>query len=267
MGPYALRACPDCRLEFLDPQPDESVLKSIYSDDYFLGASDEAAALRRSEMKSATAALFIDTLARLVEPAGTELLEIGCGHGEGLLAARDRGFAVTGVEISPHAAAVANRRLGAGTVELALPHRLFGAVLAADVIEHARDPEAWLAQVYELLRPGGVLMLITPSLDSWTRRLMRRHWMEYKTEHLYYFGALSMRRLLEHGGFADIRIAPSRKVVTIDYLARHFERFRVPLVSPILGSFRKILPASLAHRHLRLPAGGLMAIARKPGEA
>src|ERR1700691_4205040 len=51
---YALRSCPECKVEFLDPQPDDTVLAAIYNDRYFLGEQSDAAAERRSRMKSAT---------------------------------------------------------------------------------------------------------------------------------------------------------------------------------------------------------------------
>jgi SAM-dependent methyltransferase len=268
---YALRACPACRLEFLDPPPDDSVLAAIYSDSYFLGGTSEEAAARRSRMKSATGALYINALAGLVRPENTDLLEIGCGHGEVLLEAHNRGFRVSGVEISAHAAAIANRRLGVPAVSvggieaLSLAREHFGAVLAADVIEHVRDPQGWLLRIRDLLIPGGMLLLITPSLDSWTRRLMRSRWMEYKVEHLYYFSAASIRLLLERCGFDEIRVSPSRKVLTVDYLSRHFDRFRVPILSPLIGLLRPAIPGRIAHRHLLVPASGLMATARKAG--
>lgn len=265
---YALHACPACHLEFLDPQPDDAVLAAIYDDHYFLGESTEAAA-RRSQMKAATGALYIDVLARLGRPENAHLLEVGCGHGEVLLEARSRGFRVSGVEISAHATAIANRRLGdaavsVGLIEtLPLPHAHFSAVLAADVIEHVRDPEAWLLRIRELLIPDGVLLLITPSLDSWSRRLLRSRWMEYKIEHLHYFSAASIRLLLERCGFHQIQVSPARKVLTFDYVARHFDRFRVPVLSPLITLSRRAVPAAIAHRHVLVSAGGLMATARK----
>jgi SAM-dependent methyltransferase len=268
---YALRACPDCRLEFLDPQPDDPTLASIYGDGYFLGEGGYDAAARRSKMKSATGALYIDALAKLVRPEDTDLLEIGCGHGEVLLAARNRGFRVSGIELSAHAASIANRCLASpavsvGTLETqSLAHDRFGAVLAADVIEHVRDPQGWLRRIHELLAPGGILLLVTPSLDSWTRRLLRTRWMEYKVEHLYYFSAVSIRRLLEGCGFEDIRVSPSRKVLTLDYVSRHFDRFRVPILSPLISLLRRAVPGQIAHRHLLIPASGLLAVARKAG--
>jgi SAM-dependent methyltransferase len=265
-----LRACRECQLEFLDPQPDDSVLAAIYSDAYFLGERSDEAVERRSKMKSATGALYIDALVKLVQP-DADLLEIGCGHGEVLLEARKRGFRVSGIEVSAHAAAIANRCLGAqavsvGTIEtLPLARDHFGAVLAADVIEHVRHPEDWLLRIHELLIPGGALLLITPSLDSWTRRLLRSRWMEYKVEHLYYFSAASIRLLLGRCGFDEIRVSPSRKVLTIDYLSRHFDRFRVPILSPLIALLRRAVPSRIAHRHLLVSASGLMAVARKAG--
>ena len=197
--------------------------------------------------------------------------KIGCGHGEVLREARNRGFRVSGIELSAHAAATANRSLGApvvsvGTLEtLSLAREGFGAVLAADVIEHVRDPEGWLRRIHDLLAPGGILLLITPSLDSWTRRVLRARWMEYKVEHLYYFSAASLRRLLERCGFHVIRLSPSRKILTLDYIARHFKRFRVPMLTPLMGLLRLAVPGRIAHRHLLVPASGLLAVARKAG--
>jgi cyclopropane fatty-acyl-phospholipid synthase-like methyltransferase len=222
-------------------------------------------------MKSATGALYIDALAQQVKPENADLLEIGCGHGEVLLEAHNRGFRVSGIELSAHAAAVANRCLGAdavsvGTLETCpLTRDRFSAVLAADVIEHVRDPEGWLRRIHELLVPGGIVLLVTPSLDSWTRRILRSRWMEYKVEHLYYFSAASIRLLFERCGFDEIRVSPTRKVLTIDYISRHFGRFRVPVLSPLLNILRRAVPGGIAHRRLLVSAGGLMAIARKAG--
>jgi hypothetical protein len=52
-------------------------------------------------------------------------------------------------------------------------------------------------------------------------------------------------------------------VLTIDYIARHFSRFRVPILSPLIGLLRRAVPGRIAHRQLLLSASGLMAIARK----
>jgi hypothetical protein len=70
---------------------------------------------------------------------------------------------------------------------------------------------------------------------------------------------------LKRSGFDDIRVSPSRKVLTIDYLAQHFDRFRVPILSPLIGALRRLIPNRIAHRHMLVSASGLVATARKAG--
>ena len=136
-------------------------------------------------------------------------------------------------------------------------------VAFADVIEHVRDPKSFLQRVHHVLAPGGVVVLVTPALDSWSRRAMGSKWMEYKVEHLYYFSGRSIRKLLASCAFREIGIRPNRKVLTLDYLWRHFNRFKVPVVSPLITLIRRITPEALAHRHIVIPASGLIATARK----
>ena len=174
-------------------------------------------------MKSATAARYLDLAEEMLNGRGKRLLEIGCGHGDMLVEAYRRGFEVTGVEFGEHAAGIANKRLGFSAVStgaidtVALPDDYFDMVVFADVLEHVRDPRAFLRRVHEVLRAGGMVMLITPSLDSWSRRILGKKWMEYKIEHLFYFSARSIRLLLQDCAFAEIGVRSNRKVLTLDY--------------------------------------------------
>jgi 2-polyprenyl-3-methyl-5-hydroxy-6-metoxy-1,4-benzoquinol methylase len=171
---YPVYRCGGCGCEFLAPQPDDNALAEIYSAHYFLGDHNEASDQRVAALKSATAALYLDHLAPTLEGKGTRFLEIGCGSGDLLVEAQARSFEVHGVEYSPAATATANQRLGPevvrqGTIEnTSLPVGYFDLIAACDVIEHTRDPKAFLDRAHALLRPGGAVFLVTPSLDSWS---------------------------------------------------------------------------------------------------
>ena len=52
-------------------------------------------------------------------------------------------------------------------------------------------------------------------------------------------------------------------MLTIDYISRHFDRFRVPVLSPLISLLRAGGSRPIAHRHLLVSASGLMATARK----
>ncbi len=267
---YPVYRCIGCGCEFLEPQPDDRTLAEIYDAEYFLGDHDAASDQRVAALKSATSALYLDRLAPTSAGDRPRLLEIGCGTGDLLLQAQSRQFEVNGVEYSAVAAATANQRLGAdvvhaGTIENAsLPLGQFDIIAACDVIEHTRHPRSFLDTAYALLRPGGMIFLVTPSLDSWSRKLLGKRWMEYKVEHLFYFGRKSLERLLTDAGFERPMFAGNRKVLSLDYMYRHFERFPVGMLTPFFRLARRCAPERLAQRHWVLPASGVLVMARKP---
>lgn len=267
----AIYSCDSCGVQFVHPQPSDEALASIYSENYFLGSEDEAAANRVAELKRATAALYMDTIGARLKTVAPRLLEIGCGSGDFLMEAQSRGFKVEGLEYSEHATRVANARLSsaavhAGSLEtVRFPANSYDVIVAFDVIEHVRNARYTLERLHSALAPGGVVAIVTPSLDSWSRRVLGRYWMEYKTEHLIYFGRKSLRRLLETTGFAEIEFTSNYKILSLDYIGRHFDRFRVPGISWVLRAILKVLPASLAHRKVKIVASGTMAFATKRG--
>ncbi len=265
----AIYCCHSCGVEFVHPQPSDETLAAIYSENYFLGSEDERAAKRVAELKRATAALYMDAIMARVKRIQPRLLEIGCGSGDFLMEAQSRGFEVQGLEYSEHATEVANARLSrpgvrAGSLEtVQLPANSYDVIVAFDVLEHVRNPTYTLECLHSALTPGGVVAIVTPSLDSWSRRVLGRYWMEYKTEHLVYFGRRSLTRLLEKTGFSEIDFASNYKVLSLDYVRRHFDRFRVPVISSLLRATLTVLPSKLVHRKIRIVASGTMAFATK----
>ena len=265
----AIYDCPSCGVQFVHPQPSDQTLASIYSENYFLGSEDERATARVVELKRATATLYMDMIVPRLRNVQRRLLEIGCGSGDFLMEAQSRGFDVEGLEYSEHATEVANARLSrpavrTGSLEtVQLVANRYDVIVAFDVVEHVRDPIYTLERLYSALLPGGVVAIVTPSLDSWSRRVLGKYWMEYKTEHLTYFGLKSLRRLLEKTGFAEIEFTSNYKILSLDYIGRHFDRFRVPIVSGVLRRILNVLPSGLLHRKLKVVASGTMAFAAK----
>lgn len=257
-------------MRFVDPQPDDATLEAIYTADYFLGERNPESEERVSHLKRATAAQYLNFLNQRLNVTKGCLLEVGCGTGDLLIEASHRGFEVAGIEISAHAVRVANQRLGAecvtvGTLDAApYDQSMFDVVIFADVIEHVRDPMDFLRRVCAVLKPGGITLLITPSLDSWSSRLLGGYWMEYKVEHLYYFSNKSITLAMQIAGFSDVLIIPNTKVLSFDYICHHFRRFPVPLITPLLLASRRLTPPFLAHRQLQLVASGIVAAGRKP---
>ena len=211
--------CTTCGFRFQHPQPDDEQLRQIYSANYFLGATDPHLAEHVCQLKTATANFYLD-IVKTTTAGPKRLLEIGCGDGYLLSAAESRGYEVTGIDYSEHAARRAQEKLKNGRVFVGdistanLPQGHFDFCILADVLEHVRDPDAFLRATACCLKPGGRILIATPSTDSWSALIMGARWMEYKTEHMSYFNRTTLTTLLAKSGFSSVDFLSGTKVVS-----------------------------------------------------
>jgi 2-polyprenyl-3-methyl-5-hydroxy-6-metoxy-1,4-benzoquinol methylase len=269
---YQVYICQNCGFRWLDPQPTDLELSEIYSDHYFLDEGDTKVMEIVKALKRATAILYLQQLAQGVSTfphTQSSLLEIGCGMGDFLLEAQSRGFIVSGLEVTDHLVEMANRRLGSSRVQKGylessgFEKASFDVVAFFDVLEHVRSPVDFMMHVSHLLRETGKVYIVTPSLDSWSAKFLGKNWMEYKVEHLSYFNKKAITILLEKTGFQKIRFHSNYKILNLDYINRHFVRFPVKGISPLVNFARKVIPDKLAYLPVKVIASGMAVIAEK----
>ena len=262
--------CNDCGLVFLNPQPSDRELARIYSEDYFLGSETTASRQSVSEMKQSTAKMYLSQVRRYSGMTKGRLLEVGCGDGDFLVIAEAEGWQVTGVEYSSAACKRAQTRLHQGEVlcgelpQANLAADQYDVCVLSDVIEHVRNPLDFMREVYRVLKPAGTVLIATPSIDSWSARLMKQKWMEFKAEHLSYFDRQTLQTALVRAGFREVVVEAGWKTLSLDYIRMHFERFPVPLVTPLVKLAIGLLPRAVRRKHRRMVASGLTALSRKP---
>lgn len=157
-----------------------------------------------------------------------DLLEIGCGPGQFLDAARDTGMRVEGIDRAP--TAEAPRRRGHLVHDLWFddfgpPVPRFDAIAMWEVIEHVPDPGALLQRARAWLRPGGFLALSTPSSSGLpARALGPRFPMVSPPDHLALFSRRGLQSLLGAAGFDPVRWT-SFSGLARPQLQRGFQRF------------------------------------------
>lgn len=263
--------CTHCGLQLTNPQPSDAELAAIYGPNYVLVENDAAGEAMVLQSKRATADHYLDVLAAAGVPTRGRLLEIGCGQGNFLRQAANRGFDVTGVEYSQFACERARANLdGRGQVlqgeitVLADEASAYDVCVLCDVIEHVRDPALFLREIFRLLRPGGVLLVVTPSLASWSARFLRSRWMEYKAEHLFYYAPDTLRRQLAGEGYEKISIQRGVKKLSLDYIAAHFDKYPIGGITQVLRGMRALSPQRWRQRLFPVVASGLVALARRP---
>ena len=182
-----------------------------------------------------------------------ELLEIGCGTGNFLLAAQDRGFSVTGLELTERAVAAAQVRVPA-VYALPLeqylqrfPARQFDMVVSFEVLEHLPDPRQFLCKVNSALRPGGWVTISVPNRDRWLRRFGDQEW-DRPPHHLTQWTGSALANCLRLAQFGEVvltqsPVTPSGIAADLSRVVR-FGIGRRPLEAAIQASPTEVLSAA-----------------------
>jgi SAM-dependent methyltransferase len=145
---------------------------------------------------------------RIVRPPnGARILELGAGTGHNL-AMLSRFGQVEASELDPVARELASERLGRPVVEAALPDlSMFASdsydlVALLDVLEHVPDDRNSLRATYQLLKPGGALLLTVP-INPWM-------WSAHDVAHHHHrrYRKQEIRQLAEESGYSIDLLSP-----------------------------------------------------------
>ena len=113
-------------------------------------------------------------------PAGPDVLDVGCGSGvHGAELKKIHGHRVVGVDLSEASIQKAKTRLAEAYVaDVTKPElypffgrRKFDLIVFSDILEHLYDPFDVLTRHYQLLAPGGQVLISLPNVAIWNVRL------------------------------------------------------------------------------------------------
>ena len=166
---------------------------------------------------------ILSQLVRHVQPAGHRLLDVGCSYGGFLEAARTGGFDVCGFDIVPEAVAYVKRNgmraQCCGTVaEFNLESEPFDVISVLDANIYWPDQPSELREIYERLKPGGILVMRNVD-KSWMARFGavlkhvspargQRFLRRAVNDHRFSMPTRSFLRLLQQVGFRVISATP-----------------------------------------------------------
>lgn len=161
------------------------------------------------------------------------LLDLGCGGGSFLLAMRDLGRTVAGVEPDERAVA-ACREQGLDVRQGVLPcpevpDASFDVVTVRHVLEHTPNPGPTLEDVYRVLAPGGRVLVGVPLFDGLAAQRFGPDWYHLDLpRHLSHFTQPALLSLLREVGFREVRLLAERRrsVWTRSYGLRYESRGR-----------------------------------------
>ena len=203
---FAVVECAGCGLIRLDPMPSPEELKQFYPQSYWWEADDHVGGRLAEIYRRFVLTDHVRFAAHAVEPPGP-VLDVGCGGGLFLQDLSRKGFETYGVDVSAEAARICLRRFEIPAAVATLPKLpfrpgRFGLVTMYHVLEHLHDPVGAVLQAWELLRPGGRLVVQTPNAASWQMYLLGEYWSGIDVpRHLINFRDTDLESLLDYCGF------------------------------------------------------------------
>jgi SAM-dependent methyltransferase len=139
--------------------------------------------------------------------AGARVLDVGAGRGSFVREARRQGMDAVALEMSAGAAVLWPREKIPGLIADGARAPFAGAsfdiVRMKEVVEHVEAPLVLVEEARRLLRPGGLLILHTPTPYSQFYPI-GNFWDDYT--HVRPFSRTGLRRLIEDAGLELVRI-------------------------------------------------------------
>jgi ubiquinone/menaquinone biosynthesis C-methylase UbiE len=213
----------------------------------------------------------VELLDEVLPVRGARVLDIGAGSGGLAIALASAGAVVSAIEPDPvryrwaearihgHGVSVSLSR-GAGE-RLAFPNESFDIVTLDSVIEHVEEPAQVVCEVARVLRPGGLVYVVSPNKSSLLNIL--------RDPHYEMFGVVLLPRRLAKPYVERVRgvargywvyVTPSKR-----WLVRRFAAEKVDLEWLIPDGFEKLeTPELLRHTALRRVTKGANVLGLTP---
>jgi SAM-dependent methyltransferase len=218
---------------------------------------------RYEDFSALNAARMRATRAAIVEHARGRVLDVGCGHMPFRRDALDVASAYEGFDVERRAEGVLH--VGDAEAMVGIANDVYDTVFCFEVLEHLPHPQRAVAEMFRVLKPGGVLLVSVPHLS-------RLH----EEPHDYFrYTTYGLRRMLEDAGLQPSSISVTAGLFS--FLAHQVSTLLIGIAWPIPGVRQLVYQVNrllLVWPVLWLDrmldgrgtfALGYVAVARKPG--
>ena len=208
--------CKRCFLRYVNPRINRETLEDGYIETYY--PPDKVERIHTDSMEWLQMTERLSELEKHRQDKG-RLLDVGCGIGTFLDLAREGGWEPHGVDPSKSGITFAQEihklDVQCGEVfDANFPTAYFDAITLYHVLEHIPALNPLLSELRRVLKPQtGTLVIEVPNGEGLQSRLQKAEWpYVHPRDHLYYFSARSLPKLLRKHGFQDVTLGKPRRV-------------------------------------------------------
>ncbi len=208
---YTINKCNICSAFFLSPRPDDIVLKEAYSDDYYGESEEKFSASKVEDVLDYFRKKRAKRLSKYIDN-GSKVLDIGCGNGKFLMFLLKFGqYELYGKEMEGNSAKRAARipeiKLKTGMLEdNDFTENFFDAISLFHVFEHLTYPQETLQTIKKILKPGGIIIISFPNINSWQAKLFKGKWLHLDPpRHLFFLAPGDFINIMRENGFVLLK--------------------------------------------------------------
>jgi len=143
---------------------------------------------------------LLSTLSRFIKSG--RLVDVGCSNGAFVKGATKYGWHATGVELEKASAELATSNdinvINTDLIDANFSSNSIDCITMWQLIEHIEDFEPLLNEIYRILKPGGILAVSTPNIQSIAWKILGQKWRAVDPKvHLHLFSVDSLARLFQ----------------------------------------------------------------------
>lgn len=212
---FEILECNDCKLLFTTPCPAPDKIGDYYKSEEYLSHNDEKKSLfaRIYNIVKKTNIKNKFNIAVGNKQSAVRILDIGCGVGDFLNYAKEKGCKITGIEPNDDARKIAEKKLNTKVFSPAelenLPDNSFDIITMWHVLEHVADLKTEIHHLQRLLKNDGRLILALPNYKSFDAEYYKDKWAAYDVpRHLNHFSRTSIENIFKETKFQLTDIKP-----------------------------------------------------------
>ena len=237
--------CLNCGLQYTMPRPSKDKIGNYYkSEEYYSHQENTKGFIPRvyEAVKKVNLKHKYALATRGLEKG--KLLDIGCGVGDFLHTAEEKGWECIGVEPSEEAKAIAKKRIKANIIKSEeleqIPDNTFDIITMWHVLEHVDNLRWQVEQLQRLIKPNGRIVIAVPNYKSHDGQFYKEHWAAYDVpRHLSHFNQQVITKIFRTKGLQLVR--KDKLIWDAYYISYMSEQYRIHQLPLLRGAFRGLI--------------------------
>lgn len=212
---FFLCQCSNCKLIFTNPRPPIGIIEQYYESEEYISHQNKSNNLTNKIYKLVRQITIRNKVAliNMLYPKKGKLLDIGCGTGYFIEAAKKSQWAVRGIEPNRTARKLAqdkNLKVSKSLKDIN-DNKKYDVITLFHVLEHIHNLRKSVKKIIEILDENGSLIVAVPNYNSHDSKIYGSNWAALDVpRHLYHFNKISMQKFADEFNLEIIDIKPMK---------------------------------------------------------